>query len=248
MYKNLPEYVEGKIIPRNFGHIGHLTGSKMIDAEDKLLNEDAQIKFIQCKREKTDTVIITEKIDGMNAGIIKKNGMLYPINRKGYDTRGMGDQYEDLMELGNGWALWVDDHYELYDSLLKENERLVFENCIRTHTLQYDFKKNDPVFLLAKYNANNKKIPYSQLSDIAEKTGICQPPILNIGIAIPPQLVISQYPKGLVGVKGVIEGIVYTYEHQGTVESCAKFVSNSLLGTMTPQTHRKNKFIGMERY
>ena len=59
---------------------------------------------------------------------------------------------------------------------------------------------------------------------------------------------INQYPKGLVGVKGKMEGIVYTYEHDGEVEALAKFVSNELLGTISSQIRYKNKFVGMDRY
>lgn len=247
MYKFLPEYIEGKIIARNFGHIGHLTGSKMIDIEDKLLDIENQVRFTSCKRDKNDVVIITEKIDGMNAGVVKKNGMLYPINRKGYDSRGMKFQHPDLEVLGDTWAKWVDNHYELYDSILEEDERMVFENCIFVHTLRYNFK-NDPVFLLAKYNADNKRINHILLKELANRFGIQQAPVLNIGIAIPPEIVISQYPKGVVGVKGEIEGIVYSYEHGGEVETTAKFVSNKLLGTMSPQIQYRNKFKDMEMF
>jgi hypothetical protein len=239
MYKNLPEYISGKIIARNFGHIGHLTGSKLIDIEDKLIDLDAQEKFTVCKRDKNDLVIITEKIDGMNAGVVKKTGLLYPINRKGYDSRGMGLQHKDLELLGNEWARWVDDHYELYDFILEEGERLVFENCMFQHTLKYRFK-NGPVFLLAKYRANNKRLNYSDLTHLANAYNIQQPPLLNMGVAIPPQIIINQYPKGLVGVKGKIEGIVYSYEHNDEVEANAKFVSNELMGTIHPQTKNYN--------
>ncbi|MDF2879685.1 MAG: hypothetical protein K0R54_242 [Clostridiaceae bacterium] len=240
MYKNLPDVCESKLIPKNFGHIGHLWGSKMLDNEDKLLSEVEQRKYTVSKRNKSDVVIITEKIDGMNAGVVKKNGNLYPINRKGYDTRIMGMVQKELELLGKEWAIWVDNHYSLYNSILNEGERLVFENCILQHTLKYCFK-HEPVFLLAKYNSNNMRINYKELSELAFKNNIQQPPLLNVGIALPAQMIIEQYPKGLVGVKGNIEGIVYNYEHNGKHESCAKFVSNSIMGTFEciPQYYNK---------
>lgn len=242
MYKNLPEIFNGKIIPKNFGHISHLTGSKLIDDEDKLLSEEEQNKYTLSKRDRNDLVIIFEKIDGMNAGVIKKNGVLYPINRKGYDTRNMGLINPDLELLGNEWAKWVDAHYLKYDSILEEGERLVFENCILQHTLQYKFKC-EPVFLLAKYDVKNKKINHTQLTSLATKNDISQPPVLNIGVAIPPQLIIQQYPKGIIGVHGLMEGIVYNYEHNGEHESCAKFVSNPIMGTRNVVPKYYNKYI-----
>jgi len=233
--------VNCKLIPRNFGHIGHLPGSKMIDVTDKLLHENEITKFTVCKRDKDDLVIITEKIDGMNAGVVKKNGMLYPINRKGYDSREMGIHCSDLQVLGDTWAEWVDQYYSIYDVMLKEGERLVFENCIIQHTLQYKFK-DDPVFLLAKYSADNKRLDYKSLTRIAKYYKIPQPPLLNMGAAIPPQIILNQFPKGCVGVRGEIEGIVYTYEHNGQFESNAKFVSNKLIGTIHPQTTKFNRY------
>ncbi|HCL4480033.1 TPA: hypothetical protein N2D99_002100 [Clostridium botulinum] len=40
-----------------------------------------------------------------------------------------------------------------------------------------------------------------------------------IGLAVPPQIVIEQYPKGILDVRGLIEGIVYNYEHNGEHEN-----------------------------
>lgn len=241
MYKYLPDIFKGKLIPKNFGHIGHLTGSKMIDSEDKLISNEEQYKYTVCKRDTKDIVIITEKLDGMNAGVIKKNGSLYPINRKGYDVRIMGEIHQELKILGDGWAQWVDDNYLLYDSILEENEHLAFENCMMIHTLKYKFKSK-PIFLLAKYTADNKKINYKSLTDLSKANNIQQPPLLNMGIAIPPKLIIDQYPKGLSGVQGAIEGVVYNYERNGEHESCAKYVSNILIGTSKSDPIYYNKW------
>lgn len=231
-FKNLPDVIYGyeKIIPRNFGSIQHLAGSKMIDDMDIMMDITAQQKFTECLANIKDVVIALEKIDGMNAGVVKLgNGMLYPTNRKGYDTRTMGRQYKPLEYLGFLWAVWVDKHYELYDSLLEKGERLAFENCMLQHTLLYNFKKIEPVFLLAKYTADGKKMSHKELSNIADNNGIERPPVLNIGAAIPPEILLKQYPNGKVGAVNGMEGIVYNYEINNNHVECAKFVSNQLL-------------------
>ena len=238
-YKNLPDIYEGKVIPRNFGHIQHFTGSKMIDAEDKLMDVSAQIYFTYCKRCTADDVIVTEKIDGMNAGVVKKNGLLYPINRKGYDVRTMGIICDDAILLADTWATWVDERYDILNDILNEGERLVFENAIMQHTLLYKFKC-DPVFLLAKYNENNEKVNYDTVTDIAKKYNLNQPPLLARGIAVDPEVIIRQYPNGLVGSKDGIEGVVYVYEHNGKFESSGKFVSNPKMGTESVIPNRFN--------
>lgn len=239
-YKNIPDRIEGKLIPKNFGHIKHLTGSKMIDSGDSLLSIQEQYKYTTCKRDIHDKVIITEKIDGMNAGVVKINGLLYPISRRGYDVRTLPEHFDNSELLAETWLDWVDKHYELYDSMLEEGERLAFENAILQHTLFYEFK-GDPVFLLAKFTAKNKRINNSSLTELAQSRGVRQPPILNIGVAVQPQIILEQYPKGLVGVKGKMEGIVYNYEHQGEHVECAKFVSNPVMGVENTRLNRFNK-------
>lgn len=242
-YKNLPDVCIGKVIPRNFGHIQHLAGSRMIDDADKLISAQDQYKFTMCKRKPTDNIIITEKIDGMNAGVAKKDGLLYPINRRGYDVRTLGSVNKDLALLGESWAEWVDCHYSLLDKLLEEGECLVFENAIMTHTLRYEFKKS-PVFLLAKYTQDNKKLLHSEVQAIAEYYGFETPPVLCTGVAVEPEVVIRQYPKGLVGSKDKIEGIVYNYESNDKHIGCAKFVSNPLMGSchgVAPKYYNKVK-------
>lgn len=99
------------------------------------------------------------------------------------------------------------------------------------HSLAYKFKC-DPVFLLAKYTEDGKKLNYDGVVSIARNHGLSLPPLLARGIAIEPEVVIRQYPKGLVGSRDGIEGIVYVYEHAGQFEGTAKFVSNLIIGTM----------------
>lgn len=240
MFNRLTEIVPSKnIIPSNFGQIKHLYGSKMIDSYDKALNREEEIKFIECLINVNDKVIVTEKIDGMNAGVVKIKGQLYPINRKGYDTRTMGNKFPKLKPLGLEWANWVNQNYMMLDEILKDGERLVFEDCIYQHTLKYDFKKS-PIFLLAKMNEKSKKIPYDDLCEIAIKYNLEQPPLLNYGCSIKPQDIIKQFPKGKIGSRDGIEGVVYSYEHNGENVATAKFVSNELLNNPNPEIDKFN--------
>lgn len=236
-----------KIIPRNFGHIGHINGSKMINDEDKLLLIEVQEKFIHKKQNKNDVVIVTEKIDGMNAGVVKKDGVLYAVNRKGYLAKNMGLVREELSLLGKCWDTWVNLHYDVYNEILKDGERFVFENCIIQHTLSYKFH-SDPVFLLAKYNADGARVPYSELREIGKEYDLVMPPLLNYGCAIPPELVLNQYPNGLAGSRDEIEGIVYVYEHNGKFDGSAKYVSNNKMDNPCPILNRFNHWPDQESF
>ena len=228
--------MENKIIPRNFGHIGHINGSKMINDEDKLLPIDVQEKFIHKKQNKNDIVIVTEKIDGMNAGVVKKDGVLYAVNRKGYLAKNMGLVREELSLLGKCWDTWVNLHYDVYNKILKDGERLVFENCIIQHTLSYTF------------HSDGTRVPYSELREIGREYGLVMPPLLNYGCAILPEFVLNQYPNGLVGSRDKIEGIVYVYEHNGKFDGSAKYVSNNKMDNPCPILNRFNHWPDQENF
>ena len=49
----------------------------MIDDLDHLLSIEEQDKYTKCKRDKHELVILTEKINGMNAGVIKLGDCLF---------------------------------------------------------------------------------------------------------------------------------------------------------------------------
>lgn len=70
-----------------FPSISHLTGSKMIDDNDKLIGKDMEEFFIKKKKFDFDTIYVTEKLDGSNVSVYKKDGLLYPVNRRGIDIR-----------------------------------------------------------------------------------------------------------------------------------------------------------------
>lgn len=239
IFKNLPPVITNRLIPRNFGSIGHLPGSKLIDRGDKIVGDPD--KFTVKQRRPSDLVIITEKLDGMNSGVVKIDGRLYPVNRKGYDVRTMGETHTELKELGREWARWVNYFYNLYDRILDDGERLVFENCMFTHTLKYNFSNCVPVFLLAKYNKDNIRMDYTSLTKMANSYNIEQPKLISFGSA-DPIIVVKSNQEHFSMLRGDFEGVVYNYESSGRHEACAKFVSNPLMGTNKSLPTQRNNY------
>lgn len=244
----------------NFNRFKHLNGSRLIDSQDSYMNEDTQKMFIEKKRQNNDMIYVTEKIDGMNAGLLKYNGKFYPLNRKGYDVRS-GLLYEDgkINFLFFCWAYWCSE-YILHQKSLSTNifevpngTRFVFENAILEHSLKYNFKYHEPVFLLAIYNGD-KKLNTKDVNYLSKKYNLQRPPMLATHLAVRPEIITEQYGKGIAGCKEPMEGIVYVYEvfdksnKEWKVESMAKYVSNPIAGTSGEYPNKFNDWFGMKKY
>ena len=261
--KNVPKE---KLVSSNFGSIKHLKGSRLIDRKDSYLDEQNQSKFIVKKRSPADKIYITEKIDGMNAGIYKKDNEFYALNRKGYDVRS-NLIYEDgtLNLLFLFWAYRVNlfskiqmfskhsfDNKEIF---FPEGYRFVFENCMMKHSLSYDFKNREPIFLLAIYDDNNKRLNFEETIKIVKQNRIYQlPPLLGAECAIPTETILRNYDSSLVGCKDKMEGFVYWYETYDNnnkkykFEQLAKFVYNIKAGTSKEFPNSFNKWYNYKEY
>lgn len=240
-----------KLIPNNFSSIKHLSGSRLIDGKDSYMSKECQRKFVERKLNLLDNVIVTEKIDGMNAGLMRLNNEYYPLSRKGYDVR-TKILYEDnsINWLFFFWAYYCSEFVRGY--VLLDGERLVFENAMMIHSLQYNFKKLQPVFLLAVFDKDNKRKNYEDTKRIAESYEVQTPPILSERLPLKPEEILKFYNKSLVGCKGLMEGLVYWYdrlvEGDYSFDGLAKYVSNILAGTSKEFPNRFNQWNEMKEY
>lgn len=233
------EVVEGKVIPRSYGEIAHLPGSKMIDKEDKLLGNQ-EIAYLTARRRdpKTDIVIITEKVDGCNVGVLKRNGKLYPIQKKGYDVR--TNEYEWI----RGFSYFVECNQNRFYTMLDEGERACGEWMIKSHTLSYDLP-SEPFILFDIIKGEGKKTKranYFELIKRSREYKFTNPGLVHIGESMPPEYAISILGGGYHGCLDIPEGVVYRYENleKGFIFS-GKFVNNQKLG-------KKEFFLGDDEY
>ena len=148
----LSEKINGKVIPRNFGNIKHLTGSRLKDSGDTILEESIQPYFTErLQFPKRDKLYVTEKIDGANVGVYKKDGKLHPVMRKGYDVR--TSEFEFLRR----FADFVADNSARFDALLSDYERVCGEWMIKTHSLFYKMT-HEPFVVFDMIKGINKPI------------------------------------------------------------------------------------------
>jgi hypothetical protein len=68
---------------KNYGHIPHLPGSRMGPGDHHCDAGQARIAT-QTPRDRHDSVIVQEKLDGSNVGVALVQGTICPLNRSGY--------------------------------------------------------------------------------------------------------------------------------------------------------------------
>ncbi|MCL2015040.1 MAG: RNA ligase family protein [Defluviitaleaceae bacterium] len=214
---------QGKIIPKSFAPIQHLPGSKMIDADDKLLGAE-QVKWLtQRRRTNADMVIVTEKTDGMNAAVLLRDGLLYPLIRKGYDCRA-----NPLFWI-NEFATFVERNEQRFFAVLKEGERLCGEWLIKTHTLSYKLP-HEP-FVAFDIIKDAARLPYLTFRERIAKGNFVAAGLVHLGEAIPTDVALKLLATGYHGAVGEPEGLVYRYEDSRKSYICSgKYVSNPLMG------------------
>ena len=220
------EIVYGKIIPRSFGNIKHLTGSRMKDSGDTLIEESVQPFFTEALQfPKRDKITVTEKIDGANVGVYKKDGLLYPIMRKGYDVR--TSEWAFMRKFADFTA----ENASRFDKLLSDGERVCGEWMIKTHSLFY--KMPHEPFIVFDIIRDGKKANRPSFNEILSRCANCGFTTAGVvweGGAIAARDALKKLGSGFHGCMSVPEGVVYRYERDGAFYMSAKYVSNLSVG------------------
>ena len=138
-----------KIIDKNYDSIPHLSTSKMFQQADKKISEGQELILTKKIRDWKDLVIVTEKIDGSNVGIIKKNGDLIPITRAGYHALSSPYTQHRL------FAKWVELNKNKFE-WIPEGLRICGEWCIMAHGTIYDITGESPFVAFDIIDEQNK--------------------------------------------------------------------------------------------
>jgi hypothetical protein len=213
-----------KVIPRSYGNIRHLPGSKMIDDQDKLLPQVNSDWLTKEARGKNDLIVVTEKVDGMNCSVYRKGYKLYPLLRKGYDAR--TSHWSWIRD----FAKYVEYYSDTFFELLGDGQRVCGDWLYKTHTLRYNMKST-PFVAFDLIDAENKRTRYFDFSLLMDTYEIPKVSLIHAGKPLPTNLALTLLGKGYHGSIDGPEGVVYRYESEKNgFEFSGKFVSNERLG------------------
>jgi len=205
MYSIVADIVDGKIMGRNnYGHIGHLPGSRLGPSDRKC--SPGQVKMATEKVPgKNYFVICQEKLDGSNVGVFKKDGVLYPITRRGYHA--MTSPYQ----MHHEFARWVQINSERFDKVINDGERIVGEWLYQAHGTRYDLP-HEP-FVAFDIMRENERLIFSDFNDRILVSGFTAPGLISIGSPISiDDAVLALGNRGFHGAIDKPEGAVWRIE------------------------------------
>ena len=207
---------------RNYGSIPHLHGSRLGD-HDKYLHEGQDAIIRKGGRDKHDKLYVSLKLDGTNVGVVKKEGRLHALQRKGYDCA------SSPYKMHHEFDSWVRERDNLFQDLLSEGERVAGEWLWQASGIRYGIK-GDPFFAFDIFRSDNKRLPWLEMVERVEGAGLRVPEWRQL-----PNLEgendIASILKKLTGASNAItpideghEGIVARIERKGVFDFMGKWV------------------------
>lgn len=212
-----------------YGSIPHLVGSRRGPA-DKGVNDGQQRICCERPRDRFDTIIVQEKLDGSNVAVANIDGAIVPLNRAGY--RAESSTYEQHRLFG----AWAYQHQDVFAAILAPGERLCGEWLAQAHGTRYDLGSRSP-FVVFDLMRGTVRTPWQRLVDQVEELASFfvaplpfeLPPLVHIGKPIHVDEALSHAGNfGRYGATDPIEGVVYRVERHGkggtVVDFLAKYV------------------------
>ena len=185
---------------------------------DKRCEAGQQRILTEKTRDKHDTVVVQEKLDGSCCSVAKIDGHIYALTRSGYEaTTSKYEQHHLFNTYVNGLIpLFVDS--------LSDGERLVGEWLAQAHGVRYRLP-HDP-FVVFDLMREHTRIPYQELIDRLYdcKHFFTTPRLIHYGGALPLDRAISAAQVSGHGAIDPTEGVVYRCERDGKVDFLAKWV------------------------
>lgn len=200
---------------KNYGSIGHLPNSRM-GPGDHHVHEGQMRLCLEKVRDKHDLIIVTEKLDGTNVGVALKDGVLLPLQRKGYLAQ------SSPYEMHHLFCDWVWKNESRFRAVLKEGERIVGEWLALAHGTIYKLP-HEPFVTFDLFHGQERYL-HDQFIMKAGEGNFVLPRLLHRGGPLPMTDLLKLIETSGHGAVDQVEGAVYRLERKGKVEFLAKWV------------------------
>ena len=200
---------------KNYGSIPHLSNSKLGDG-DHYIHSGQENIMTKNVRDRNDLVIVTQKYDGSNVGIAKKDGKIYALTRSGYEAS------TSPYKQHHWFSDWVSLNKHYFKQILADGERIVGELLVKTHSEPYLIEYLTPIVFFDWFDSCNKRKPFRYLKN----TNLPIPQILHEGynIEVETALVLQKKFIDKRFYTQCPEGLIYRVERNNEFDFMAKWV------------------------
>ena len=198
-----------------YGSIGHLPNSRLGPSDHSVHAGQARICTTKT-RDKHDTVIVQEKLDGSCVAVARLDGVLHPLSRAGWPAS--SSRYEQH------WLFdqWVWMHQERFMGVLRDGERIVGEWLSQAHGTRYEFSDGMEPFAAFDIMVEDRRLTFREFEDRAGSL-FSLPKLLHAGPPISVDAAMKIHADKHSGCDEP-EGVVYRVERKGEVDFLAKWV------------------------
>ena len=220
---------------RAYGHIPHLSGSRMTPA-DKHCELGQQKIVTQKARDRHDLIIVQEKLDGSNMSVAKLDNKIIALGRSGYLAE-TSPYYQHKL-----FAKWVYKQKKRFNKLLCEGERISGEWLIQAHGTQYKLI-HEPFVVFDILIQHDRLIYHSFLLRVLPY-GFTVPKLIHIGQPLPLDIALKKLEPSGHGAIEKAEGIIYRCERNDKVDFLCKYVRpDKVDGIYLPENNKNGKEI-----
>ncbi len=198
----IPTTDERPLKSKSYGSIPHLIGSRR-GPMDKGVNEGQQRICCEKKRDKFDTIIVQEKLDGANVSAALIDGRVVAITRGGHLASSSEYPHHHL------WGEWVRDNEERFRLVLQEGERLCGEWLALAHGTIYDLP-HEP-FVAFDLMKGTERLTFEDFSARVGHTFV-MPRLIHIGDSMSVEEMLRVLEPSGHGARGLAEGAIWRVE------------------------------------
>tara|TARA_R110000851_G_C12938492_1_gene552011 strand:- start:2 stop:652 length:651 start_codon:yes stop_codon:yes gene_type:complete len=185
-------------------------------ADHKISEGQERIATVK-PRDKHDTIIVQEKLDGSNVGVAMKDGEIFAISRAGYEAK------TSPYEQHHAFSDWVYENEPRFRHVLSEGHRVCGEWLHTAHGTIYELP-HEPFVAFDLFDENNKRFSYFEFSDKVGNDFVL-PYLVGIGQPISvDEALQSLGDYGHHGATEQIEGAIWRVERNGIVDYLCKYV------------------------
>lgn len=204
------------LLRKSYGSIAHLPNSRIGKGDHHCSPGQARIATERA-RDKHDTIIVQEKLDGSNVGVAKVDNTLYPLTRSGHIAN-TSKYFQHQI-----FYQWAMKNYERFDKVLQDGERICGEWVLQAHGTRYNLY-HEPFVVFDIIDSSEQRLPYGEFIQRVHLDFIT-PHLVSIGEPISVMSAMKQLGEyGFHGAIDKVEGVVYRVERHSKVDFLCKYV------------------------